>query len=210
MDGVPLRVSRAHLLTAVAAVLFASGSAAQRLGLFFDTDGTQCNAAIEPFGPAVQAYVVVYPPPDSLISGVAFRLEMPPAIHVTTGSVFYPRNLVAEALGEPVGGVDVHFQACRKQVGPLMIAQFRLEDRNLGGFVRNDLRIKLVGFSPDSVAAVEPQIRLCDPENPITGDGGRFPAPSVDAVFNCTERCYCTTAVRRTTFAAVKSLYREP
>lgn len=181
---------------------------AQRLGLFFDDQATVCSAPILPFGPSVHVWVFAFPPPDSVISGVAFKLQLPADIFIAEGSLVLPRDpRVASTEGDPLGGITIRYSSCITGISPLLVAEMGLDDRSRLG-VRNDLRITVVGVATDSIASNNPEILICDPDDPLGAERGRLKAPSVDATFNCTFNCYCTTALRPRSWSEMKFLYR--
>lgn len=182
-------------------------AAAQRLGLFFDAQATQCATSIPTFGSA-HTWIFAFPPPDSLISGVAFKLLLPAQMAVAQGSLVLPREpRVASTEGDLLTGMTIRYDACMSGVSPLLVAEMDIDDR---AFVaRNDLRVTLVGVGVDSIASQYPQLIICDPGDPLGGERGRIPSPSVDAVFNCTAHCGCTTALRPRSWSEMKFLYRE-
>jgi hypothetical protein len=187
---------------------------AQRIGLFFDEAGTQCAGSIAPFGPCVHVWVVGYPPPDSVLTGALFTVDLPPGIEVCTDplgqpKVQFPRDLVFDVQGDVANlrDIDMRFNFCLTPAEPLVLAEFEVFDSNF--MPRSDLRLHLVGTGVDSVSSMDPQFKTCDPENP-EGFRTLVRAPSVDAVFNCTVRCYCTTAIVEGSWGAVKTIYRRP
>ena len=111
-------------------------------------------------------------------------------------------------MGDPLSGFTIRYSGCITGMSPLLVAEMDLDDRYLFG-VRNDLRVTLVGVGVDSIMALHPQLLICDPEDPLGAERGRIPAPSVDAVFNCTVQCGCTTALRPRSWTEMKILYRE-
>jgi len=189
------------------ALLASTGRApAQRVGVFFDEQATQCSAPIEPFGPSVHAFLVAIPATDSLIGGAEVRLILPPAIVVAAGSVRYPHDHVLSADGDLLTGVTIRLYNCATPGVPVVLAEMDFDDR--GGGHRNDIVVSLQGVGADSIASMIPQVMICDPADP-TSDRGRLHAPSVDATFNCTMHCYCTTALRPQSWSEMKLLYRE-
>jgi hypothetical protein len=94
------------------------------------------------------------------------------------------------------------------QTTPLLVAEFDIEE---GSFVgpRPNLLVDVRGAALDSLsAALEPQLRLCDPMMPDGEGRGFLVAPSVDATLNCTAACGCTTALAAATWGIVKALFR--
>lgn len=188
--------------------LAAAPARAQRVGLFFDAQATVCAAPIVPLQ-SVHLWLFAFPPPDSVISGVAFKLQLPPDMAVAAGSVVFPRNpQVASTMGDPLGGITIRYAGCISGISPLLVAEMDLDDRYLFG-MRNDLRVALVGVATDSIAVTVPEILICDPGDPLGAERGRMMAPSIDAVFNCTAHCGCTTALRPRSWSEMKFLYRE-
>jgi len=203
-------MSRTHWSTAGLLVALTAGAGrlqAQRLGLFFDAQATQCSAPIEPFGSSVHAFLVAFPPVDSLVSGAEVRLVLPPGIVLAAGSVSFPHGTVADAHGDFITGVNIRLNKCAVPGSPLVLAEMDFDDRGSGH--RNDIVVSLQGVGVDSIASMIPQLTICDPDDPINGERGRLQAPSVDATFNCTMRCYCTTAIRPQSWSEMKLLYRE-
>ena len=184
-------------------------ASAQRVGLFFDDRATLCEAPILPFGQSVHVWVFAFPPPDSVIGGVAFKLQLPPNMYVAAGSLRLPgRPPVASTTGDLLGGITIRYGACVTGISPFLVAEMALDDRDRFG-MRNDLRVTLVGVATDSMVADVPEILICDPGDPLGAERGRLRAPSIDAVFNCTAHCGCTTAVRPRSWSEMKFLYRE-
>jgi hypothetical protein len=177
---------------------------AQRIGIFFDEQATQCSAPIEPFGPSVHAFLVAIPPTDSLVGGAEVRLVLPPGI--VAGSVSYPHDHVLSAEGDLLTGVTIRLYNCATPGAPIVLALMDFEDR--GSVQRDDIVVSLQGVGADSIASMKPQLTICDPIDP-TAERGRLEAPSVDATFNCTMHCYCTTAIRPQSWSEMKLLYRE-
>jgi len=203
-------VIRRRFVTGLFLGLWAGAAApaqAQRLGLFFDEQATLCSAPILPLGPSVHVWVFAFPPPDSVISGVAFKLQLPPMMAVAAGSLVLPRNpRVSSTEGDLLGGITIRYSSCITGISPLLVAEMDLDDRAFSP--RNDLRVTLAGVATDSLAALVPEILICDPGDPLGAELGRMPSPSVDATFNCTFNCYCTTALRPRSWSEVKFLYR--
>jgi hypothetical protein len=195
---------------ATAAWLAGAGSAAaQRVGVFFDEQATVCNAPITSFG-SVHAYIYVFPPPTLAMSGVALRLQLPSNVEVDArDQVTFPHGLVFSETGSLEGGLILRFYPCITSGQPLRIAEFGMVDLNSPSAGEN-LVLHFVGTPIDTmVAAKVPRLLVCNPDDP-EGQLGVVDAPSVDAILNCTQNCYCTTALVPRTWGAVKSLYREP
>lgn len=196
-----------NLLALCACAFLAAPARAQRVGLFFDDQATLCSAPILPLGPSVHVWVFAFPPPDSVISGVAFKLQLPPMMAVAAGSLVLPRDpRVASTEGDLLGGITIRYSSCITGITPLLVAEMDLDDRSFTA--RNDLRVTLVGVATDSVAVNVPEILLCDPDDPLGAERGRLQSPSIDATFNCTFNCYCTTALRPRSWSEMKFLYR--
>lgn len=194
-----------------ACLLLPAPSAGQRIGLFFDEAATSCATALEPFGPCQHVWVVAFVPEGVSTGGVLFRLELPVDIQVCDGSLLLPHGLVFDATGDLPTGMDLRFQHCISGPASLVVAEFEVFDRSYGG-TRRDLLLHLTGASRDSlVTMIHPQLELCDPATYDPNDPhqnlGVLAAPSVDATFNCTARCGCTTPVAPSTWTAMKRLY---
>jgi hypothetical protein len=181
--------------------------AGQRLGLFFDAAGGQCEAPIQSFG-RQHVWVFAFVPPDSVISGAIFRLLLPPDIEIVEGSLRWARALgKIETYGDIFTGVDVRFGTCQQPSAPLLVAEFDVEDQSFGG-PRPDLRLDIKGGAIDSVEVADPHFRICDPIDPLGLGRGVYPAPGVHATLNCTAHCGCTTAAEPRRWGAVKAMYR--
>jgi len=191
---------------AILAVTAPSPGAGQRLGLFFDEQAGDCDTAIESFGRA-HVWVFAFVPPDSIVSGVTFRVVLPSQLFVVDESVVFPRQFMGETAGTLTDGFDVRFENCITPDEPLLILEFDVEDRSLGG-PRPDLQLRIQGSGLDSTATVEPRFRICDPQDPLGEGRGVYDAPGVHATFNCTQRCGCTTAVLTRRWGQVKALFR--
>ena len=201
-----------RVLAAVAVVagwaVAAMPARAQRIGVFFDAQATVCEAPILPFQ-SVHVWLFAFPPPDSVVNGVALKLQLPPSMFIRDGSVRLPRNpRVSSTTGDFLGGITIHYGNCITGISPLLVAEMDLDDRYLFG-MRSDLRVTLVGVATDSIAVIVPEILICDPGDPLGAERGRLQAPSIDAVFNCTAHCGCTTALRPRSWSEMKFLYRE-
>lgn len=195
------------LLALCACALAAAPARAQRVGLFFDDQATLCAAPILPLGPSVHVWVFAFPPPDSVIGGVAFKLQLPPMMFVAAGSLVLPRNpQVSSTEGDLLSGITIRYSSCISGISPLLVAEMDLDDRSFSP--RSDLRVTLVGVATDSIAVIVPEILICDPDDPLGAERGRLQSPSVDATFNCTVNCYCTTALRPRSWSEMKFLYR--
>ncbi len=182
----------------------------QRIGVFFDPQATVCSAPIVPFG-SVRAYLFAFIPPDSSISGVLLRVQFPLLISVHDQSLVFPRSrVVIEAQGDLSSGLAVRFRECLSGPSPFQVAEFVLDDLSFGDTPRPDLRLHLEGFGTDSTATQDPQFRVCNPHDPTGSDLRRFAAPGIDAVLNCAQHCWCTTAVVPQSWSQIKALYREP
>lgn len=198
----------AAALALAAGVCAAAPARAQRIGLFFDEEASGCAAPILPLGPSVHAWVFAFVPPDSAVGGVVFKLQLPPNMAVAAGSLVLPRNpRVSSVDGDLLTGITIRYSGCQSGISPLLVAELDLDDRAFT--MRNDLRVTLVGAGTDSVLSLVPEVLICDPADPLGGLRGRIPAPSIDAVFNCTMHCGCTTALRPRSWSAMKFLYRE-
>ena len=199
-------LARVGVLFALIVGLAPTRSSSQRIGLFFDEAATSCNAPLEYFGQQ-HLYVVGFPPVDSLLGGALLSLERPADTDIVPGSVRIRRDVVFDVVGQldQMRELDIRFRDCIQSAGPLVMLEFDIYE--LSPVLRNDLILHLVGAGTDSLALKEPHWKICDP-----GDPERFTslvtAPAVDAVFNCTHACYCTTPVSTRTWAAVKSLYQ--
>src|SRR5262249_54179870 len=116
-------------------------------------------------------------------------------------SIKYQKDVVADVQGDPViDGLQVFFRHCSRTPAPVKIAQLDLDDR--GSVLRDNLVIELQGAKADSLLeSKDPQLRICDPGDPLMTDRGRIRAPTINAVLNCTVHCGCTTAVRPRTWS---------
>jgi hypothetical protein len=201
------------LLLAVAALFAPARALAQRMGLFFDLQASDCDAPLEPFAPlpCLQVYVFAFPPPGVELGGVAFKIELPPQVEVCEPGVLFPHNQYFDVRGSLENGFDARFATCQSGTDPILVAQFGIADVTLTASTpRPDLVLHLSGAVVDSLrASTVPRLLVCDPGNP-EGNQGLINAPSVDARLNCTHQCGCTTAIAPRSWSAVKSLYREP
>jgi hypothetical protein len=180
---------------------------AQRIGLFFDEEGTLCEAPIAYFD-VVHVYVVGFPPADSSLSGALFSLELPPNLEVLSGTLRVRRELVQSVSGDvdALQDLNLRFVSCVETSEPLPMLEFDLWEGSQS--LRHDLRVRLTGAALDSLLVLaHPTWKICEPTDP-EGFSSLVTAPSVDAVFNCTRACYCTTAVRNATWSVIKSLYQ--
>jgi hypothetical protein len=185
---------------------------AQRVGLFFDDQASVCSAQIDTFDPnCLHAYIFVFPPPNFVLGGAVFKLQLPVNIEVCAQDpVTYPRDLVFADRGSLETGLVLQFSHCVTGGQPLLVAEFGLVDLNLDPTPRQNLSLHFVGAPLDTLVASDlPRLLVCDPINP-DGNLGLIDAAGVDATLNCTQHCGCTTALVLRTWTAVKSLYREP
>lgn len=195
----------AGALGAVIAAPPAHGTGA-RLGVYLDDSASLCSGELLPFGQQT-VYICGFPPPDSIVGGALLTLQRPAGISIL--AVRLHRDIVFSAMGnvDQVDQVDLRFRDCIQSAGPLVMMEVDLYDGDLSG-PRPDLTLHLIGAGADSLAHTVPQWKICDPNDP-EGSRGVVPAAAVDAVFNCTSTCACTTPVKMQTWTAVKELYRE-
>jgi hypothetical protein len=208
VNSTPRRRVAVALAAAVAGVFAAApaGGMGERLGIYFDEDATQCAAPLDPF---VRRHCWIYGffPPDSLVSGVLFRLVLP--VGVEPESLRTPRNLFGSEKGTITEGLDLRFNLCVPGRERVLLAELNLIDQTFGG-PRPDLRIEVQGAaSADSIKGREPRLRICDPADPLGVGRGFIDVTGVDGTFNCTTECPCITAVLTRAWSAVKRLYRE-
>jgi hypothetical protein len=185
-----------------------------RVGIYFDQQGTVCSAPLEPFDPVgVQAHVLAFVEPGTEMAGAFFRLELPPQITIVPNSEEWPKNSNPVGSMTSVNGMDLQFQLCTIAGSePVRLVSFVLNDISLGG-VRPDLEIRVLGgtiAAADTLVLKEPNLKVCDPNEP-EGYLDLIVAPSTLTTLNCSSGdCPCeTTAVRPTTWTAVRKLYAD-
>lgn len=210
----------AHLLlvglTTMCLALVPAASPAQndppQVGLFFDQNGTACNAALAPFDGGVQAHILAFVDPGIELGGALFRLELPPFLMIE--SIVWPRNTDPKGSMTTSEGMDLRFQICPESTGaPIILVSFVLTDVSFGGEVRPDMEIKVLGgtiTAPDTLTFQEPNLKICDPNDP-EGYTELLVAPSTLATLNCSAGdCPCNeTAVSSMTWTAVRKLYAD-
>jgi len=187
-------------------LLVPTSTPGQRIGLFFDPAATLCTREFASFD-TVRVYVVGFPPADSLLGGALFSVEWPPLLEMWPGSFRIRREVVFDVRGDldQLRDLDVRFRTCIQTNDPIPLVEFVVYEKSQTS--RSDLRLRLIGVGIDSLLLNQPAWKICDPSDP-EGFLDYLTAPSVDAVFNCSVRCYCTTAVRNATWSAIKSLYQ--
>jgi hypothetical protein len=187
---------------------------AQRLGLFFDEAATSCTTTITGFQQVhvyLNAFMPAVVPTDSSIGGALFSVQLPPMVHIVPKSVTLRDVLIYSVDGDldNLYNLNIRFRNCqaRSTGSPLQLLEFDVYDS--GGSTRPNLVMQITGSGTDSLQGIVPRYGICDP-NDRDIYLGYVNAPSIDATFNCTHHCYCTTAIESRSWSAVKSLYREP
>ncbi len=198
-----------------ALLLYAPRTQAQEVGLFFDENAEVCVGTIENFGAAVTIYVFAFVEPSVTLNGASLRLELPNNFEVSNQTE--PRQGMNTLSGEIAStqGIDVTLSPCQPGGAPVLLMSFDLShfDLNLpGGPQVEDLELKLRGGTivADSLNLVEPNLKLCDPEDPLGGTVELREAVSLQATLNCSSQCPCTVATLPRTWADIKRLYLEP
>jgi hypothetical protein len=204
----------AALALCLAALLLPGGASAQRMGIYFDEQGTICSSSIEPFGPSVHAWVIAYPG-SAEVNVAVLSLRLPPDLHVVPDSEKFPFRSSLVGSGTLETHVEVIFQPraaqpCRTGGAGIPIVEFDLVDlcSTCNGQPRPDILLHLVGAGADSIAGTTPQFRICDPNDPTNHPGSILATP-LDAHLNCTANCSCTTALEPATWSGIKILYQD-
>lgn len=192
-----------------AAALLAPGAAASqpRLGLFFDDQARVCTSTLERFGPSVRVYIFAMPDGIDMV-GVLFTLRLP--LDLQADHLVFAKDLVSSYSGSFDNGLDLQFNQPCPLGDKILILEFDLQDVSFSGpLQRPDLKLHLEGAAgPDSIAALTPRLKICDPGNP-EGNLGMVYATSLDAFLNCTQVCGCEAALVPRAWAGIKTLYRE-
>lgn len=204
----------AKLVACLVCVLLApTPSAALEIGIFFDENASSCVAEIQNFGPAVKAHVFAFVPPDTLLNGAVLRLELDSGFVVHNQEAAKGQGNGLEGDIASPTGVDVTLAECPPGGAPVLIMRFDLllQDIDNPGGVENVI-FKLRGGTvvADSLDLTEPNLKVCDPDDPLGGEPELAPAVALQATLNCTSECPCTVAVQRRTWAELKRLYLEP
>ncbi len=203
----------AGLLCFALVVRFTPAQAAE-VGLFFDENAETCVESIENFGPGVKIFVFAFAPSGVTLNGASLRLELPAGIVVANEQE--PRDGQNTLTGniDASLGVDVTLSPCVPGGGPVLLMSFELShfDPSDPSAHFEDLELKLRGGTivADSLDLVEPNLKICDPDDPLGGEFELQEAVSLRATLNCTTECPCTTAIRQRTWADFKRLYLKP
>ena len=201
------RRSLGGVAAATAALLLQGTAASQpKLGLFFDDQARECTGTLQCFGPSVRVYVFAMQAGIDMV-GALFTLRLP--LGLLAGDLIFPKDLVSSYSGNLDNGLDLQFnQPCRPG-DKILILEFDLQDVSFCDSIRPDLKLHLEGAaSSDSIAALTPRIKICDPSNP-EGNLGMVFATSLDAFLNCSQVCGCEVALEPRSWAGIKTLYRE-
>jgi hypothetical protein len=183
---------------------------AQEVGIYFDEQAQTCVANIESFGTPVQAYVFGFVDAGTLLNGAVLRLELPAGFEMNDVELPKGQTNMEGDLTSP-DGVDLTLADCPLASGPVLLLKFKLAYLVPGGEPA-DVVLELKGGTivADSVTQQKPQLKLCDPDDPLGGDFELLESQSVLSTLNCTGECPCTTAVSRRSWTHIKSLYRKP
>lgn len=197
----------------VCVLLGAARANALEIGIFFDENAESCVAEIQNFGPAVKAHVFAFVSADTALNGAVLRLELDSGFVVRNEEAAKGQGNGLEGEIASPTGVDVTLAECPPGGAPVLLMTFDLElaDPDLKDPVA-DVRLKLRGGTvvADSLDLTEPNLKVCDPDDPLGGDPELKPAVALQATLNCTSECPCTVAVQRRTWAELKRLYLEP
>ena len=201
---------------AIALLPFLWGSAAGQsytIGVYFDAAAQNCVADVLNFAPAIRAYVFVMVPEGTLVNGALVSIDLPTGFVIDNERA--PHTGIGHISGTLTGadGLSVILQDCPLAAGPVELVSFDLKQVNPGlppDTRVPDVRLEIKGASvqSDSLVYEKPQVKICDPEDPIGGEPQLVEAIPILSTLNCSIHCPCTTPVDRSTWGSVKSLYR--
>jgi hypothetical protein len=201
------------LLRTIPIVLLAGAAVeAQEVGIFFDDNGQMCVTTIENFGAPVQARIFAFAEAGTLLNGALLRLEMPIGFRIQNVELPKGKNDMVGDLNSS-DGLDVTLSECPEVTGPVLLLEFELVHEDpFGELMVPDVLLELKGGTnvADSLTLEQPQLKLCDPDDPLGGEFELVEAQSQRTTLNCTGECPCTTAVVRRSWTHVKSHYRKP
>ncbi len=185
------------------------------IGVFFDDRAQECVAEVLNFAPAIRAYVFALVPDGTLLNGALLSIDVPAGFVISGERP--PHSGIGHIDGTLTGsnGLNVILQNCFLAAGPVELVSFDLKqvDSNLPSDFRvPDVRLEIKGASvpADSLVFEKPQVKICDPIDPINGKPLLVEAIPIVSTLNCTADCPCTTPVTPTTWGRVKCLFRGP
>ncbi|UCE03991.1 MAG: hypothetical protein JSW67_07390 [Candidatus Latescibacterota bacterium] len=201
---------RFRLLLPSTLLILSSAVDAQEVGIYFDEQAQTCVANIESFGTPVQAYVFGFVEAGTLLNGAVLRVELLPGFEMSDVELPKGRTDLEGDLTSSEGA-DLTLADCPVASGPILLLKFKLAYLVPGGEPA-DVVLELKGGTlvADSLVLQKPQLKVCDPQDPLGGDFELLESQSVLSTLNCTGDCPCTTAVSRRSWTHIKSLYRKP
>ena len=186
----------------------------QEVGMFFDENAEVCVRDIENFGPALKIYVFAFAEPELTLNGAFIRLALPVGFQVRNQEgPPDAQNTIAGDIASPLG-IDITLSPCKPAGAPVLLMTFELshfDSQNPDAHVE-DLLLKLRGGTivADDLTLTEPNLKICDPDDPLEGQFELAEAVALQATLNCTSECPCTVAIAAGTWADFKRLYLEP
>jgi hypothetical protein len=204
-------------LTMASAVLH-SGAPVQseeyRVGLFFDEGARSCVGEIRNYdNQGVEAHIFAFVPDGTAVNGALVGIELPPGLILRSLKEIKDANYSGDMTSPD--GLDITLVNCPVASGPVMLGTLDLiqvDDRYPESPRIPDIALWLRGgvTEADSLKFERPQVKVCDPDDPIGGTPELVEALSFRATLNCSSDCPCVTGIEAKTWGWVKRRFKGP